>query len=80
MHLGSTLKHQMLWKEEIWESFNPQIEHKNHLGWGKKLHMWEVTLKATVPEEGISNWHLYRITHLEQITEKQALTQHFNYI
>lgn len=67
MQPGSTLKRQVLRKEEIWKSFNPHLEHKNHLGWGKKLHMWEVTLKAAVPEEGITNWYLYRITHLKQI-------------
>lgn len=35
--------------------------------------MWEVTSKAAVSEEGITNWYLYRITHLEQIIKKQAL-------
>lgn len=73
VHPGSILKRQVLWEEEIWESFSSHIEHKNHLGWGKKLHMWEVISKAAVSEEGITNWYLYRITHLEQIIKKQAL-------
>lgn len=41
-------------------------------GVGEELHMWEVTLKVAVFEERITNWYLYRITHVEQITKKKA--------
>lgn len=67
VHPGSIPKHQVLWRKEIWKRFNSHLEHKNHLGWGEKLCMQEVTFKVAVSEEGITNWYLCRIMHSEQI-------------